>query len=382
MSPFQTLGNPVTTTEPMRVLILWAHASSPNLGIRALAGGCAELARRAWGNVQIEHAGYGCLGSSPIPIGHPRAVLREYIENKRGLRKWLRGFDAVLDTRSGDSFADIYGVHRLVAMSVIAEVAQQMDVPLILAPQTVGPFNTRRGSVLASRSLRTAQLTLVRDTESVNEVSRLRGGDQVLTTDVVFALPRPTPVSDRDVILNISGLLWSPGPHVDAEKYRHVVSCLYDRLKADGRQISLLAHVLDSPHPDNDVPAVRDFSERYAPDAEILVPGSLDEVRTIMAGAQLVIGSRMHACLNALSVGTPAVPLAYSRKFSPLLNDLGWRYTVDLRSSDDPASDVLHFAQAPGLATDLKQLRDLADHKVGSAVEALQEGFVARARWR
>ena len=52
----------------------------------------------------------------------------------------------------------------------------------------------------------------------------------------------------------------------------------------------------------------------------------------MLAGASLVVGSRMHACLNALSVGTPAVPLAYSRKFAPLMADLGWEHVIDLRA--------------------------------------------------
>ena len=49
----------------------------------------------------------------------------------------------------------------------------------------------------------------------------------------------------------------------------------------------------------------------------------------------------MHACLNSLSVGTPAIPLAYSRKFAPLLADSGWTRCVDLRNSADPVGDVL-----------------------------------------
>src|SRR5699024_9500305 len=43
------------------------------------------------------------------------------------------------------------------------------------------------------------------------------------------------------------------------------------------------------------------------------------------------------ACLNALSVGTPAIPLAYSRKFAPLLDSVGWTTGFDLRT-DDPAT--------------------------------------------
>jgi len=61
----------------------------------------------------------------------------------------------------------------------------------------------------------------------------------------------------------------------------------------------------------------------------------------------------MHACLNALSVGTPAVPLAYSRKFEPLLAGLGWNHTVDLRSDPDPVPSVLTALADPALASDV-----------------------------
>src|SRR5699024_8479421 len=72
-------------------------------------------------------------------------------------------------------------------------------------------------------------------------------------------------------------------------------------------------------------------------DLEVVVPADLDSVRETIAGARLLIGSRMHACLNALSVGTPAIPLAYSRKFAPLLDSVGWTTGFDLRT-DDPAT--------------------------------------------
>jgi polysaccharide pyruvyl transferase WcaK-like protein len=128
--------------------------------------------------------------------------------------------------------------------------------------------------------------------------------------------------------------------------------------------VTLLAHVLDSPNADNDVLAVHAFAKSVGADA--LVPSGLDEVRSIAASANVVIGSRMHACLNALSVGTPAIPLAYSRKFDSLLSDLGWTHTVDLRAPGDPVAAVLAILTRD-LAADVKTVSATAAGSLDAA---------------
>ena len=79
---------------------------------------------------------------------------------------------------------------------------------------------------------------------------------------------------------------------------------------------------------------------------------------------------RMDACLNSRSVGTPAIPLAYSRKFAPLLADLGWTRCVDLRNSADPVGDVLADMQDEhALETELSASLSRA-HQLVTQVEA------------
>ena len=104
----------------------------------------------------------------------------------------------------------------------------------------------------------------------------------------------------------------------------------------------------------------------------MLVPGSLAEVRQLVAGAELVVGSRMHACLNALSVGTPAVPLAYSRKFEPLLAGVGWSHLVDLRTDPDAAGTTLGIVDRDDLAVSAKEVRDRAQELLAPAEQALR----------
>ncbi|GMA86213.1 hypothetical protein GCM10025868_14630 [Angustibacter aerolatus] len=251
----------------------------------------------------------------------------------------------------------------------------QAGVPLVLAPQTIGPFDTRQGRVIGRRSMRTAALVMARDSVSERVSRELGRPADVLTTDVVFAIPVPEIERTRDVVLNVSGLLWQDSPHVDASSYREVVMNLSRRLLADGRRITLLAHVLDSKVADNDVPAVHEVArllEAEGHEVEVVVPTDLDGVRQTVGSAQVVIGSRMHACLNALSLGTPAVPLAYSRKFAPLLGDLGWPHTIDLRTHADPVAGVLEVLERTDLFDTAKQVVATAAETRALARQALQ----------
>lgn len=333
----------------MRVLVLWADHRSPNLGVRALAAGTEALVRQVWPAAEVDVQNYG-RGASPLPIGAFRSLAKEYVTGRAGMGEWLASYDLVVDTRSGDSFTDIYGMPRLRTMSLLAEWAHRVGTPVVMGPQTIGPFQTQEGRWLGRRSIRQSTAVIARDSASAAyAMTTLRRTPDATTTDVVFSLTPPPPSTQRDVLLNVSGLLWSGSPHVDADGYRTMVRGILSGLVADGRRVSLLAHVLDAPSADNDVPALRELADEGG-DLEVVIPESLDDARSSIASARLVIGSRMHACLNALSVGTPAIPLAYSRKFAPLLADIDWPYGSDLRCDTDIVATTLRSAAASDLA--------------------------------
>lgn len=354
----------------MRTLILWADDASPNLGVRALGAGTAALLKRVDPGAEIVFQNYG-MRAPQLPIGRLRSLVRERVTGRSGMQRWLSGFDLIVDTRSGDSFADIYGTRRLMVMSAVAEFASQAGVPVVLGPQTIGPFDTAAGRAIARRSLRRSSLVMARDSESAEAAASLGRPVEVLTTDVVFALPRPAVEPTRDVVLNVSGLLWNPNPHVDSDAYRRTVHRLLDGLAADGREVTLLAHVLESDNPDSDIQAISELLSQRSDRLETVVPRGLDDVRTTVASARAVLGSRMHACLNALSTGTPAIPLAYSRKFGPLLGDLGWTRSVDLRTAPNPAEEALAHVADARIADDSARLLGVAAARLDAATQAL-----------
>lgn len=354
-----------------QVLVLWADNHSANLGVRALAAGVAELARLAWGeSTVVDFQDFG-PGDSSIGFGG-RSIVRDLFRGKNGpIVSKLRRYDYVLDSGAGDSFADIYGLKRLLTMHYTHRAAARVESQLVLAPQTIGPFNTAAGRVIGKKSLSLASTVFARDPRSGAFAEKL-GCTPIASTDVVFALPQPAVATPRDIVFNVSGLLWNSDKHGPASAYRQNVLEAIRRLQQKRRTVSLLAHVVDNATPDNDVPALNDVAAAIGGELELIIPASLDEVRRVVSSANLVIGARMHACLNAISTGTPAIPWAYSRKFEPLMNDLGWTYTIDLKASEDVVGETLHLVDSGMDHTALHDVRAAARHRIDRTVTTLR----------
>jgi colanic acid/amylovoran biosynthesis protein len=200
-------------------------------------------------------------------------------------------------------------------------------------------------------------------------------GNVSLATDVVFALARPTVEASRDVVINVSGLLWEKNAHIDNETYQESVRELIAQMLQRGRSVTLLAHVLDNPSTDNDTVPIMELKAELGDKVQVVIPATLSEVREVLASARLVVGSRMHACLNALSVGTPSIPWAYSRKFGPLMTDIGWPHNIDLRSERDPVAAtfrILDSMSERGLRDLTEKLQLSSDARVQVFIDALK----------
>ena len=323
----------------MRVLVGWADDSSPNLGVRALGQGSRDLLSQVWPDAEFVYMNYGSRPSA-VPW-RPRSLIKERFLGRSGMMDWLSTFDVLWDTRSGDSFADIYGMRRHWTMSLIHEFAAQAGVVTVIAPQTIGPFHSRVARVMARRNLKRSSLVFARDAQSAAAAAQLGRPVDLTATDMVFGLRQPERLAERDVLLNVSGLLWQPNNHVDYESYRRAIRMVITELIGQGREVTLLPHVLDSPDHDNDVPIANALHEEFGGTLDVYFPDTLDDARSVIASSQVVIGARMHACLNALSTGTPAVAMAYSRKFAPLLGAIGWNHVVSLSSESDIGAATL-----------------------------------------
>jgi colanic acid/amylovoran biosynthesis protein len=252
---------------------------------------------------------------------------------------------AVWDVSGGDSFTDLYGVKRFWTTMHPKLMTQEQGTPLILLPQTYGPFNDAKLRAIAVKAVQGARMAWARDQESFATLKDLLG-DQFDDTkhrvgvDLAFGLPPTTPeqpILDEKaaawlkepqgaVGLNISGLIYLD-PTAAKERYgfkadyKELIHSLIRGLIERGERVILVPHVLEpkgnvesDPHACEQVmqamtPAEREHISILKP------PYTAAEVKSVLARLQWFCGTRMHSTIGALSSGVPTAAIAYSLKF-------------------------------------------------------------------
>lgn len=369
-----------------KVLVLWADNRAANYGLRVLASGARSFIKHALPgkDVSVDFQDFG-PGDSNVSFG-TRSILKDALRLDGPIKSKIRQYDLILDTGAGDSFADIYGLKRLSFIAYAHLMARFLKRPIVFLPQTIGPFNTRVGKAVARTSLRQASIVFARDTQSAAYSKEMARPVDFAATDLVFALDAPGPTSDDtfDIMFNVSGLLWFADDHVDSGVYRRECEKFVLESIGAGRDVTLMAHVVHSPSGNDDVDACRELSRRLEERGvivRVVVPDDLQAARTSLAASNIVVGARMHACLNALSVGTPAIPWAYSRKFVPLLGDLGWRLAVDLRSDSSAAESTVSLIGSTDWEVEKKNVAEIrltAERRLTDAAQVLRSFVIDR----
>ncbi|MBZ8140319.1 polysaccharide pyruvyl transferase [Rubrivivax gelatinosus] len=328
---------------------------------------CREAAAKAGRSVRFVVFGtqgelsYGL--DRDVTIG-PRISIKEILRGRSAFVDALGQCEVVLDIGEGDSFADIYGARRFVFQAVSKWMVIRRRIPLVLCPQTLGPFNRPASRWIAALLMRRARRVFVRDQPSA-EVFRclVPGGRVEQVSDVAFRLPYRTPAVDASparvrIGLNVSGLLYSGGYAGSNQfglrlDYRELMRRLLQIwTAADGVEVWLIAHVVSDAVPrDDDRIAIAELAAEF-PVARV-APGfrSPVDAKSFIATMDFMVGARMHACIAACSAGVAVAPLAYSRKFIGLFRSLGYDTVVDMAALDgDEALAAVQAAYARRVA--------------------------------
>lgn len=342
----------------LRVGFLWHSLTSGNLGVRALTLSqiamldaiAARQGLRIEGRLLGNHPGDGArsaVSASRVTVlpGQQPAAIWPWHRMFWQYAREVFSCDLILDIGEGDSFTDIYGRNRYARQVVSRLTALLLLRPLVIGPQTVGPFEAGWKEWLPALILRLSGIVSVRDEVSRACVERLAPRRTVLTaTDLAMMLPFERPPARSGgaprVGLNVSGLLYgqegSSAGFGIALDYRALIQGLIEAFRARGAEVVIVNHVLGiAGDRDNDLAAAEQIARRY-PGIAVAPPfAGPSEAKSFIAGLDFFTGARMHACIAAFSSGTPHVPMAYSRKATGLFDSLGYREVVDLTSETD-----------------------------------------------
>jgi polysaccharide pyruvyl transferase WcaK-like protein len=271
----------------------------------------------------------------------PLPVVRRWILATHEPLRRVAEADFVGNIRGGDSFADIYGLRRFLRGTIPNLMMMAMGVDLVLLPQTYGPFRTRLARRLAGAVMGSARRIYARDAESLavaREIleSRRRAVPLFASPDVAFALdarppadPEITPglPDPRGLLvgLNVSGLLYIGGFNRKnmfgfRSPYDETIRLLVNRLMERPEvRLLLVPHVFGSSAETDEGAclSVFEWGNGRFPGRVHRVAAEYDqgEIKGIVGGCDFFVGSRMHACIGALSQGIPTIAIAYSRKF-------------------------------------------------------------------
>lgn len=323
--------------------LLWHSDSNRNFGVGALTVGNMTIAREAAARAGLDPR---------FVIFQPRDVHPPYVEGiaeRHALDQryvfWPGGFgrdlstiDVMLDIGAGDSFTDIYQLRRFALLVGTKLRTRAAGVPLVLSPQTIGPFSRQPHTALARLALGAADLVFARDPLSFDAARALAPSARIEhSVDVAFVLPferQPRGPGTR-VGINVSGLLYGGGYTgrnefglaVDYRDFTHRLVEAF--LGMDGVTVELVEHVSSPEQPrDDDGAAIAAVHDRYPATVRVPAFRSPSAAKSHISGLDFLVGARMHATIAAFSSGVPVVPVSYSRKFEGLFGGLGYRRLV------------------------------------------------------
>ena len=339
---------PPVTLPPVRIGLLWHSVNSDNLGVSALTVAniaiVTEAARQLNREVSFLILGWSDPGQSQLSASNIEVFAmkgKDFIR-PRGLYAKVRQCDFVLDISAGDSFADIYGAKRFLFNVISKCVVWLARRPLVMSPQTLGPFQRWWAKLAAGILLRNAAAVVTRDALSTAVAKSFKVSLVVEATDVAFRLPF-TPsgksVGQPRVGLNISGLLFNGGYTKNnmfglKDDYPTLARMIIGRLLKQNCELHLVSHVISDDFETEDDYRVSQALAKEFPTV-VVAPRfkTPSEAKSYISGLDFFAGSRMHACIAAFSSGVPVVPMAYSRKFIGLFGSLGYNQVADCASS-------------------------------------------------
>ena len=293
----------------------------------------------------------------PAPIGYwdpydwpnIKRSIKSMPQNLRMLRL-LSSCRLVIDLTQGDSFTDLYGRERFVQLTMAKEWTLRLHIPLLLGPQTYGPFSDAKYRQRVQHIVEQAAVVISRDEDSARCLKEFCHAEIHTGTDLAFRLPfsrtetsgAPRPIR---VGVNPSGLLvrqktegtpFSTPLKTDYDQY---ILSLLQTLTADARyEVHLIPHVGQ-----DGVAAFRSIPGVVVHDAfETPI-----QAKNCIAGMDVFIGARMHATIAAFSAGVATIPTAYSQKFAGVFHAVAYDHVLDLRtlSTQEALSQTMELLQ-------------------------------------
>jgi len=278
-----------------------------------------------------------------------------------------RDVDAVLDA-SGFAFGDQHPAERAVRFAREVAAMRRAEKVVVLMPQALGPFEHAPTRDAFAHIVEGSNLVFARDA-----VSLAHARNAVPHPDRVFLAPDFTnlvkPLSEAEqgstdtvCIVPNQRMIEKAGDASAAASYVPLMASGIAAIEEAGLRPLLLVHG------HHDAPLVQHIVEQVGHAVPCVQEADPVEIKRLLGRSRLVIGSRFHALVSALSQGVPCIATSWSHKYEMLFKDYACEEmvlpvpsTVDqIRTCVDQAIG----AARPDLVARIKQSAERLVHQV------------------
>lgn len=379
-----------------KILLIGASLESENKGVNALGIGAISLLMKNYNGASISLL---CVGKQrekvqSILVGSKNKDIKTYYYSKeqfiksllesyvnrlfpsypsKGISSLIASSDIVFDINEGDSFSDIYGLKRIIRHFTDSKLILSWKKPLVFLPQTIGPFNTIFGKLLAKHILKRLNKLYVRDNKAVKFLNKINIKEELSIDMAVYMEPKDTAVQIKPntVGINVSGLMYLKrykslkGMY---DEYPEFLNKLIQKVLENGFEVILIPHTYNptKPNTEDDLEGIKKFITDYPNLANLISyvnnEYSAQELKNIISKTVFFLGSRMHSCIAALSSSVPTIGLSYSYKFEGTFSMFGQKamvYDINRLKSEDINGLVdkisFNLKQRKEIASELKR---------------------------
>lgn len=284
--------------------------------------------------------------------------------------------DAVLDA-SGFRYSDQWGSATSEGLARRARAAAHAGARYILMPQAFGPFEGEVGREAFRRASEDVQLIFARDVDSLEHVRNVIGDDPRLhlAPDFTAALPAISP--ERDLIDGEAAGLAAIIPNARmldkttdsaGEGYITFMRRAVEEVVAHGHRPVVVLHSADV----DDLAVAREIVGVTDPAIRIVEENDPQKLKGVIAGCDLVIGSRFHGLVNALSQGVPSVATGWSHKYRRLFEAYGCEdLLVDVSGPLDDALARVRRLLEPEERAEVRRSLSEANVRIGEEIRRM-----------
>ena len=283
------------------------------------------------------------------------------------LKKIVDDTCLVAAINGGDGFSDIYGREIFLKRLPGINFAMENGLPLVILPQTIGPFRDSECIQIASKILRYAKQVYVRDECFISELKEM-GVQHEVTNDLSYYMkPEPWDIeieTQNAVGVNVSGLAYDNNFHTLAGQfpyYQELMEKLVMLFQEMGKHVYLISHSFNYNKPEcnnDDLSAAKQLYAKLDNKKNIhLVDKNLisPQVKYLISRMSFFVGTRMHANFAAIFTKVPLFGLAYSYKFKGAFENNGiYNRIANIRNMKPEDVDLIVKAVESAYYKDVK----------------------------